>query len=115
MSHNGSVKRVRMRNYVGSHKDERLWRMQHDEHNRICDLYKDQHRLAYLSHYTHSVHITYYLLKHFGADEVNLSRGVRIIVHSRFDKMFHNAKATAGMSGVLCQGTTASIPQAEFR
>ena len=86
--------------------------MQRDEHNRICDVYKDQHKLAYLSHYTHSVHIIYSLFKLFGADEVDISRGVRIIVHSRFDLSFHHAKATADMSDILCQGTTASRPPA---
>ena len=104
-----------VRKYLWSHEDARLRPMQRDEHNRICDVYKDQYKLAYLSHYTHYVHIIYCWLKHFGADEVNVSRGVRIIVHSRFDQSCHNAKATADMSDVLCQSTTASIPAASFR
>ena len=58
--------------------------MQRGEHYRICDVYKDQHNIAYLNHFTHSIHIIHYLLKHVGSDEVNISRGVRIIVHSRF-------------------------------
>ena len=42
-------------------------------------------------------------------------RGVRIIVHSRFDLIFQNGAAAEDMSDVICRGTTASIPPAEFR
>ena len=40
---------------------------------------------------------------------------MRIIVHFRFDSIFHNGKGAADMSDVICQNTPASIPQAEFR
>ena len=81
-----------VRKHLCPQEDERLRPMQRDGHNRICDVYKDQHNPAYLNHYTHSIHIIHYLLKHFGSDEVHISRGVRLIVHSRVDAMFHNAQ-----------------------
>ena len=93
-----------------SHVDERLWPMQRDEHNRICDVYKNQHVFAYLNHYTHSVHVSSYLLKHFGIDEVDISRGIRIIVHCLFDSVLLNADAAEYMPSIICRGTTASIP-----
>ena len=74
--------------------------------------FKDQHNLAYLNHYTHSIHLIHYQLKHVGSDEVNISRGVCIIVHSRFDSMFHNAKVAEDMSDVFCRDPAASIPPA---
>ena len=55
------------------------------------------------------------LLKHFGADVVNISRGIRIIVHCQFDAILLNAEAAEDMSSVICRGTTAPIPPAEFR
>ena len=74
-----------MRNYLCSHDDERVWPIQRDQHNRVCDVYKDQHKLAYLTHFMRSAHIMSYFFKYFGFDEVNVSRGIRIIMHSQFD------------------------------
>ena len=36
-----------IRKHLCFHEDERLWPMQRDEHNRICDVNKDEHHLAY--------------------------------------------------------------------
>ena len=84
--------------------------MQRDEHNRICDVYKNQHKFVYLNHYTHYVHVISYLLKHFGIDEVNISRGIGIIAHCQFDSVLLNADAAEDMPSIICRGTTASIP-----
>ena len=103
------------RQYLCAHDDERLWPMQRDENNRICDVYRDQHSLVYVKHKIHSEHTIHYLLKHFAGDAVHISPGVRAIVHTRFDLLFHDAKNTEGISDAFCRDTNASIPPAEFR
>ena len=40
---------------------------------------------------------------------------MRIIVHSRFDAICQDCAAAEDMHDVICRGTTASIPPAEFR
>ena len=89
-----------VRKYLCLHEDERLWPMQRDEHNRICDVYRDQHNLAYLNHKSHSAHIIHYVFKHFAGDAVHIVRRTRVIVHTRFDSMFHDAKHTEDISDV---------------
>ena len=46
-----------VRNDLCSHDDERVWPIQCDQHNRVCDVYKDWYKLAYVSHYIHSAHM----------------------------------------------------------
>ena len=53
--------------------------------NRVCEVHSKQHKIAYLEHCNHSAAIIQLFLDYVGSDDVNVSRGVRIIVHSRFD------------------------------
>ena len=35
--------------YLCSHGDDRLRPIQRDQHNRVCDVYNDQHKIAYFN------------------------------------------------------------------
>ena len=73
-----------VRNHLRSHDDDRLKPIQRYQHNRVCDVYNDQHQIAYLSHLQSATIISCFL-KLFGTDDVNVSRGIRVKVHSLFD------------------------------
>ena len=66
-----------MRSHLCLHDDERLWPVQRDKHNRVCDVYSDQHKMVYLDHFNHSAS---FFLQCFGIDDVNVSRGIRAMV-----------------------------------
>ena len=76
-----------MRTHLCSHEDERLKRVRRDQHNRVCDVYGDQHKHADLEHVNHSGSIVNLCLNYFGSDDDNVSRGIRVIVHSQFDSV----------------------------
>ena len=46
---------------------------------------------------------------------MHLSRGVRVIMHTRFDPMLYDAKHKEHISDVFCRDTNASLPPAELR
>ena len=50
-----------------------------------------------------------------GSDDVNVSRGVRIIVHSRFDSVDLHAGNREGNAVIICRCESASMPPAGFR
>ena len=50
-----------VRNYVCSQDDECVWPIQRDQHNRVCDVYKEQHKPTYLTHCIHSAHTILFL------------------------------------------------------
>ena len=56
-----------------------------------------------------------YFLKCFGTDEVNVFRGIRIIIHSQFDSIVVAADAPEDVTIIICQGKSASRLPAEFK
>ena len=74
-----------VRSDVCVHDDERVWPIQRDQHNRVCDVYNDQYKIAYLNHYNHSDSIVAYFLKFVCTHDANVSRGIRVIVDSQFE------------------------------
>ena len=74
-----------LRIHLCSHNDERLRQIQRDQHNRVCDVYNDKHQIAYFHQLIHSATMISNVFKLFGTDDVNVSRGIRVNVHSQFD------------------------------
>ena len=74
-----------VRTHLCAHEDERLRPVRRDQHNRVCDVCSDQHNIGYLEHVYHSASIVNICLNYVGSDDVNVSRGIRVIVHSQLD------------------------------
>ena len=49
-----------VRDHLCSHDDERLRPVQRDQRNCVCDVYSDQHKIAYLKHFNHAAFIVSY-------------------------------------------------------
>ena len=81
----------------------------------MCDVYSEQHKTAYLEHCSHSAAITELFYKYAGSGDVNMSRGVRMIIHSRLDSVdLHDDNR--GVKAVIIGGCeSALMPPADFK
>ena len=73
------------RDHLCRYADEWLRPRQRDEHNAIRCVAQDEHENAFLEHHRHAETLVMYLLDYYGKSGVDRSRGVRVIVLSRFD------------------------------
>ena len=65
--------------------DDWLRPRQKDEHNGIRTVAQDEHDKAFLEHQRHAKVIVMYFLDNFGKTKVQQTRGIRLLVFSRFD------------------------------
>ena len=100
-----------MRDHLWSHDDERLRPVQRDQHNCVCDVCSDQHKVACLNLSNHRASIVLYSVTSFGTDDVNVFRGFRIVVHSQFDSFVVAADSEEDVTSIICRGKLASIVQ----
>ena len=104
-----------VRAHLCSHEDERLWPLQRDQNNRVREVYSEQHNRVYLKHSSHSAAIIQLCFKYAASDDVNVSRGVRMIIHSRFDSVDLRDDSREGNAMIMYCCASASMHQADLR
>ena len=73
------------REFLCQQSDDWLRPRQKDEHNGIRTVAQDEHDKAFLEHQRHAKVIVMYFLDNFGKTKVQQTRGIRLLVFSRFD------------------------------
>ena len=71
--------------FLCNHDGGRFWPQQRDENICIRDVTQAQHNRADLEHDTHAEFIFSLSCISVGSDDVNIARGCRVLVYSRFD------------------------------
>ena len=80
----------------------------------MCDVYSEQHKIGDLEHRNHSADIIQLCFKYGGSDDVNVSRAVRMMIHSRFDSVDLHDDTSKGNAMIMCRCDSASMPPAEL-
>ena len=104
-----------VRAHLCSHEDERLRPVRRDQHNRLCDVFGGQHKIAYLEHVNHFASITQLFFNCVGSDDAHVSHSIRVIVHSHFHSVHLLAENREDNCMMICPCESASMPPAEFR
>ena len=78
-------------------------------------MYRVTNIIVCSEHVDHAASIINYELQCLGSDGINVSRRIRIIVHSQFDSVDVLAEYKEYNNRSICRCQSASIPPAEFK